>query len=75
MIAIPSLLANVSIDDVIADPLPHVLVKNVLEDEPFQQLMDEYPSLEVLAERRPDTSSSRLNCSEERVFTDDATNR
>lgn len=72
MSEVPSLLANVSAEDVIAEPFPHLVVKNVLEDRLYRQLMEEYPSLEILADGRPYTSNSRLNCSASRVLGNDA---
>jgi len=41
---------------VIAEPFPHLVVKNVLEDRLYRQLMEEYKS------------NSRLNCSASRVL-------
>lgn len=72
MSEIPSLLANVSAEDVITEPVPHVVVKNVLEDRLYRRLSDEYPSVDILADGRPYASNSRLNCSASRVFGNDA---
>jgi len=71
MLSIPSLLADVSAADVIADPMPHVVVRNALDDRLYQQLADEYATLEILADGAEYSSNSRLNCSASRVLGDE----
>ena len=69
---IPSLLANVSARDVISEPFPHIVVRNVLEDSLCDQLIEEYPELDTIAGGRGFESNNRFNCPASEVIGNDA---
>ncbi len=56
-----SLVARVSKADVVEEPFPHVVVREPLDPELCDQLIAEFPSLDVISEGRPHKSNQRLN--------------
>lgn len=55
-----SLLSNITPDQVVAEPFPHVVVENALDEELCQQLIREFPPLETFTEGRPALSNQKI---------------
>ena len=55
-----SLLSNITPDQVVAEPFPHVLVENALDEELCRQLIREFPPPETFTQGRPVGSNQKL---------------
>lgn len=47
-----SILSNATEEDVFLDPYPHLVVRNALDKEIFQQLRDEQPDVDIVLNGR-----------------------
>lgn len=47
-----SKLSNATEEDVVIDPYPHLVIRNALDEEIFQQLKDEQPSVDIVMNGR-----------------------
>jgi hypothetical protein len=56
-----SVLTNVTKADVITDPFPHVVIRDVYDDAFCRQLIAEYPSLDTVAGGKNLSSNKRFN--------------
>jgi hypothetical protein len=66
-----SVLANVTKADVIAEPFPHVVIRDVYPEEMCLQLIEEYPSLETVAGGKDLSSNKRFNYTAKKVRNDE----
>ncbi|HWT00782.1 MAG TPA: hypothetical protein VN256_11090 [Pyrinomonadaceae bacterium] len=55
-----SLLSNITPDQVVAEPFPHVVVENALDEGLCQQLLREFPRLETFTRGRPTRSNQKI---------------
>jgi hypothetical protein len=58
---VDSLVARVRKSDVLEDPFPHIVLRDALDSDLCDQLIVEFPSLEVISEGRHYKSNQRLN--------------
>jgi hypothetical protein len=65
-----SLLAKVTKSDVVAEPFPHIVIKDALDDATSLKLIEEYPSLETVARGGDIASNKRLNYPAKDVLAD-----
>lgn len=73
-IAIHSILAKASKDQIRRDPFPHIVIEDALEPELYAALAETMPTAEYIAEKigKPITSNERYNYMSEHMFNDDS---
>ncbi len=72
-IAIHSILAKASKDQIRRDPFPHIVIEDALAPELYQALAASMPTAEYIGEKigKPITSNERYNYMSEHMFKDD----
>lgn len=55
-----SILSNVKKSDVVADPFPHIVITDPIEDDLSWQLLSEFPAIETITEKRSFRSNQRF---------------
>src|SRR5262245_26782669 len=66
----PSLLSRISPGDVVAEPFPHVIARDVLDAALCDRLIAEFPPNEVVADGQPAGSNRRFSYSAGRALDD-----
>jgi len=73
MISTPHVLKNVRDIDVIKEPFPHIIIENALSPELARQLIESYPSEEIVSKGNQHLSNERFSYSAVDVLNDKTT--
>ncbi|HYE74862.1 MAG TPA: hypothetical protein VEF04_16095, partial [Blastocatellia bacterium] len=55
-----SVLSNITPDQVIAEPFPHIAIENAIDPELCRQLVDEMPPVETCTKGKPYKSNQKI---------------
>jgi hypothetical protein len=66
----PSLLSRISADDVVAEPFPHVIARDVLDASLCDTLVAEFPPDDLVADGQPARSNRRFSYSASKAIED-----